>query len=572
MENRNISAKSNFEILASNLSKEERSDILNQIQQDNLELSFSTGESDDNLDKERKKEEKLNLLEKFKQEPLLYRLFLWIKSLLLNSSIETIYNNSVVSSFSKNLDHDFPDMIDCKNKSLLTGFYNALIDLKKAQEFFKPFFDSLEAVPGIFYFHLGACVMPEVVQEIKSSCDLYNYPFEKPLPADIRNIIFTKLNSILAGISSEEKLKMSSFAKEFEHLKLFSKLPLSSAAANFSSGSSHSCSFAQIKEGFDCIAHVVSGGVPCSDTTLSVLFMSCTQKSDLWNSVSSSYEETAKNVSAAMSEISMVNMFSEKIPLEKFGKVVFGNSLYAPMGLSFADLWFQKFREQWKVVLDGRLRQWNKEFRKAEAKKMLAVSFGIPDFPKYPACPWEKTGGDFICKHELSLGFLNWCLKTELPKYKQLLATITLEGKFSIKENMYEFSDMISELNSFLEKNNAFEKRLSASGDYGAEIIQCVSSGRKQDREKLAGLAVEIEENASWLIETFAKFLAGFENLLLALLGEKSTVYYGPLLNLRKIQGADNKEFCELFEKLTRSIKSALEVFQAIGEMESISV
>ena len=101
MENKNLSAKSNFEVLASNLSKEERSDILSQIQQDKLDVSFPSEKSDNQFEQEKRREDKLTLSEKLRQEPLLFRFILWLKSLFLNSSIETVYNNSSWLLFQK---------------------------------------------------------------------------------------------------------------------------------------------------------------------------------------------------------------------------------------------------------------------------------------------------------------------------------------------------------------------------------------------------------------------------------------------------------------------------------------
>ncbi|WP_443977135.1 DUF5312 family protein [Treponema succinifaciens] len=573
MENKNLSAKSNFEVLASNLSKEERSDILSQIQQDKLDVSFPSEKSDNQFEQEKRRENKLTLSEKLRQEPLLFRFILWLKSLFLNSSIETVYNNSVLASLSKNLEHDFPDVIDCKNKLLLSGFYSGLLDLKRVREFFKPSFDSLEQDSGLFYFLLGFTVMPEIVQDIKSSCDVYSYSFEKPLPADIRNILFTKLDGIVSGISSEKKIKMSACSREFERLRMFVKIPLGTVMSKFSSGSSgRTCSFSQIKDDFDSLARILLGRFECSDTTLSVLFMSGIPQKDLWNCSTSSYEEIAEKVNSSSAEISLLNTFAEKLPLKKFGKVISENSLYSPLPLSYSDLWFQKFKEQWKVVLDKRLKMWNKDFKKSEIKKKLKIYFSLEDFPKYPSRPWKKVGADYTEKYESSIGFLNYYLKNEFPKYKQLLSTITLEGKFSIKENMYEFSDMISTLNSIITKNDFLVERLSSSGEYGSEITHYASSEKEPDKEKLRSILFEIEGNALDLADMFAKFLTGFENLLFAMLGEKSTVYYGPLANLNKIMGADNKEFKLNLEKFAHSVKFASEVLQAIIEMENISV
>lgn len=573
MENKNLSAKSNFEVLASSLSKEERSDILSQIQQDKVDVSIPSEKNSARLEQEKRKEDMMTLSEKLKQEPLLFRFILWLKSLFLNSSIENVYNNSVVSSLSKSLDHDFPEIIDCKNKLLLSGFYSGLLDLKRVHEFFKSPFDSADQNFGLFYFMLGSAVMPEIVQQIKSSCDVYSYSFDRALPADIRNILFSKLDGIVSEIPAEKKTQMSACAHEFERLRMFIKFPLGAAMSKFSSGSSgRTCSFSQIKDDFDSLARILSGRFICSDTTLSVLFLSENPQKDLWSCPDASYEEIAEKVKSSSAEISFLNIFAEKIPLKKFGKVIFGNSLYSPLPLSYSDLWFQKFKEQWKSVLEKRIKMWNKDFKKSELKKKLKVCFSLEDFPKYPSRPWKKIGGDYSEKYELAIGFLNYYLKNEYPKYKQLLSTITLEGKFAIKENMYELSDMISALNSIVSKNDFLAESLSSSGEYGSEIAHYASSEKEPDKEKLKSILFEVEGNSLDLADSFAKFLSGFENLLFAMLGEKSTVYYGPLVNLNKIMGADNKEFRKNLEKFAHSIKFASEIFQGIIEMENISV
>lgn len=115
---------------------------------------------------------------------------------------------------------------------------------------------------------------------------------------------------------------MSACSREFERLRMFVKIPLGTVMSKFSSGSSgRTCSFLQIKDDFDSLARILFGGVfECSDTTLSVLFMSGIPQKDLWNCSTSSYEEIAEKVNSSSAEISLLNTFAEKIPLKKFWK------------------------------------------------------------------------------------------------------------------------------------------------------------------------------------------------------------------------------------------------------------
>ena len=73
-------------------------------------------------------------------------------------------------------------------------------------------------------------------------------------------------------------------------------------------------------------------------------------------------------------------------------------------------------------------------------------------------------------------------------------------------------------------------------------------------------------------METFLKAGHTFEILVRAMLGEHSTVYYGPLTNLNKIMGRDNREFRETLERYVHSIKYAVEVLTAMSEVDSMKV
>ena len=95
--------KSNFDILASDLTKKERKDFLNKINPADIEIKIPTAEeSRARMEAEDEKElaanTKKGLEKKFKEEPFLKKFVVWVKSLFLNVSVEELYNNAVVNA------------------------------------------------------------------------------------------------------------------------------------------------------------------------------------------------------------------------------------------------------------------------------------------------------------------------------------------------------------------------------------------------------------------------------------------------------------------------------------------
>ena len=57
-------------------------------------------------------------------------------------------------------------------------------------------------------------------------------------------------------------------------------------------------------------------------------------------------------------------------------------------------------------------------------------------------------------------------------------------------------------------------------------------------------------------------------NLMSGILSEKITAYYGPLVNLMRLGGRDNKEFREKLSKAKFSIDHSYEILQEIEPLD----
>lgn len=573
--------KSNFDILASDLTKKERKDFLNKINPADIEIKIPTAEeSRARMEAEDEKElaanTKKGLEKKFKEEPFLKKFVVWVKSLFLNVSVEELYNNAVVNALAKQIERVYPGLINYRHRYFASKMYQQLSDLKIAQDFFKDKITSMEADSGVFYYLLADTLMPAYMEEIKKICDPFQYSLDRPLGQDTRTTLLNRLDEKLAAIPLDVKNKISVYAQSYEWLRMFCKIPLDSMMSKFSvSSEGRSCLFVQIRHDFNDIARIISAPVSFADEFFKSLFLSSENQADWWNpsGLSLDQDELLKQVESASAEISNVNIFSKNVPVKVLGKIVHGNSLYVPELFSPGDNWFQKFRETWRTIFDRRWRVWNKEFKKEELKKKLKIFFSLNDFQKFPYHPWRKYSLDFPFEYDLSLGFVNYYMKQEYSKYATFLNVVTLEGDFQIKENRHEFTDLVADFNGIMDSIDILVQQVSVGGEFGAEFMRYESSIKnKSHREKLQTVVDEIEESAAKVVDVFISACHKSEILIKAMLGEHTTVYYGPLTNLNKIMGRDNREFRQALEKFSHSVKYASEIMTGIREVDTFKI
>ena len=559
----------NFNRLAADLTRQERFDILDQLKKSKLQLASPLSEEE--IKEKTEAEIKQELETKLKAEPLILRIIIYIKSLFTGVTKEKAYNSFIVTSLTKRLEKQAPSLLDSKKQAVGEQLLDELSELKEIQEFFVPYFKTLKGKMGVFYFILGDMVMPEFGAKVKDSCDVYAFSTDKPLAPETRSYILGKLDALLSDISQQRQDRMLECARSFEWLRAFCELPLKQMVERFTAKADGGlCSYVRMQLNYDELLRVFAYPALCADETLACLLASQEIPADLWAYAYASSEETNAFLKASSSRISTATSGAKKIPLESLGKIIFENALYTAPDNSFGENWMTKFREQWRVVLDRRWRNWNKDYKTGVVKKKIKVYFALSALPDFPASPWKNIKLETPFKHDLTLGFVNYYLQNELPKYRASLDAILTEGEFAIKENRQEFADCVASLDSVTASNDSVLQKASFSGEWGERLgkLETTAEENEGDKKRAEELVRDIEDYVFAYLSSFSNCLKTFQNLLLALLGEKTTVYYGPLANLMKIKGKENKAFRATMEKFVHSVKFADEVLSILQSIE----
>ena len=209
--------KSSFDRLVAGLNAEDRLAMLNRINQmDTQPVQFTV----ENVDKE----QNVSLQKKLQNESFIYKFVLWLRALFDKKTVEQLYGQDLLLSISKKINNRFPGTINYKIRSLDYIFYERLVTIKEAADFFKVYFTYVEENPGDFYVFLSSFVAPELSEKINAQADPFIYPFSKPITPDARTDLAKKLDDILSNMDRDTKQNMYSAVSQANWLYKFSTL------------------------------------------------------------------------------------------------------------------------------------------------------------------------------------------------------------------------------------------------------------------------------------------------------------------------------------------------------------
>ena len=152
--------RNSFDALVSGLSETERVTMLEKMKAagaDNSSLAVSdSSESAPPVPVE----------EQIKHEPFLFRVFLWIKSIFANTSMQVLYNEHRIAQIARSVEKNSPNLMDSKRNMLMSGFYDKLVELKLSADFFRPYMLLSEADENSFLVFLGSLIMSDIEEQI----------------------------------------------------------------------------------------------------------------------------------------------------------------------------------------------------------------------------------------------------------------------------------------------------------------------------------------------------------------------------------------------------------------------
>lgn len=556
-----------FDQLVSTISDDERKSLLNKMQAEKPE---NAGEGEV---VKKKFDEPVSVSERLKKEGLLFRFFLWLKSLVKGVSSIELYKEVRIERISRHMQYKFPGLINVKTESVLNPFYEKLSQLKNAADFFKPYILAVDTDPEEYLSYLGNLVMPDVEKLVGEQCNPYTMPLSTVITPDLRSSFLRKLDGIMETISEKDRSVMYFAVKCEEWIRAFTKINYNAILGKFSSveGGNFSCKIGSLENDINALAQILCNAPDMAEEVVESLYNFATRNNrtisldDAVQSESGEYSEKAKN------QISMIRMFVTTVPLQYLGKIASCDADWIPKSFGSGEDWFIRYKAQWKLIFDKKWETWTRDCKKENLRKKFEEEFKIEKFPLLPNRPWSEIWDGIPFRYELTAGFLYWFFTNIFKVFDSSLKAVMVEGDFSNKDNRLTFQDSYNDIiNSFTTLSN-LNARLLPNGELGQSFKSLQTLGRNSvtGKSKSGTLITAVETEVQTAIKRFGNACRLINPVIQGIFNPSGDKKYGSLSNLMTIQGKDNDKFQEKLNFARKNLELAYEFVSSLEPIDT---
>ena len=560
--------RGSFDELVAGISSDERKYLLAKINQ-NREHSFPL------VQPAREETDGFTLDIKLNSESFLYKLFLWIRSLVSKKHRLEIYNNDLIRTLARKINKNHPGIVDMQNGLILSLFYEKLKELKNAADFFKPYFNIFNENPGKFYVFMSTFIAPEIASSINAEADPYSVPFEKEGTKEVRSSLLKKMEGILKDIPQKSRAVMYDAVKSLNWLKRFSELPYMHFLAQFTAivSETYTCPFTNAQTDFNALASVLSDARSIPNEALEALFLFPQRKGGATVELDQDTEKSMREfLSKSAAGISMVQMFISTVPFFALGKVISSDYDWQIETFGGAEDWFVKFKEEWKIVFDERWESWLRDRKKSQLADVLMENFGILSFPELPYRPWANLWGGVPFRCEMTGGFLYWFATVKYEEVMGVLNVLVLEGVFLNNDNRAEFSEAMNKFAEINHQVQLFGESLNEKGSVGSVFAKLIADHVRtlKGQNMVNSIILNAETSVRGWESSFCDCCRTIEKVLAGILDdEKTDKKYESIQNLMTIKGRENRAYRD---NLQAEREVLLESHKILAEIEPLDL
>lgn len=545
-----------FDRLVAGMTSEERSSMLEKINQDSVSVvQFIETEN-------QVPEKSLSLHLRFKEESFFYRFFLWLRGIIEKRSSEKIYNEDVIASMARRLNRDHPGIVNHRNGLLDTVFYEHLKALKSASDFFKPYFAIIDDSPGDFYVFLSSFVAPELSEKINSEADPFSLDYSAEPTNDTRAMLLKNLDNILKNIDAGSKRDMYTAVSSVNWLRQFTRLPYIHFTSQFTNltGSNYTCPYRNAVNDYAAFAAVFTNILPVKSEVLEAMLM-FSQKKDLTkNAQDKDIERTVKEfLSKTNQYFASIQSFISSVPILKTGKIINADYDWLPGNIEGVEAWFPNFRSHWRKIIDVRWGDWLRERKKKNLENYLKNDFGLSEFPVLTYSPWQALWMRVPFSCELTGGFMSWFSENAYDDMIQTLNEVMMEGVFVRNENRIEYSEGLNLFVQAVSQIRELTDRLAPEGEFGALFDEFATSRLRsfQVQNQIDSMMATTEGEIKDSVRKFSKGSRMMDKCLNGILSDEKDGVHDGLQNLGTIKGSQNRAWKDRLRKIWETLKKA---------------
>ena len=545
-----------FDRLVAGMTSEERSSMLEKINQDSVSVvQFIETEN-------QVPEKSLSLHLRFKEESFFYRFFLWLRGIIEKRSSEKIYNEDVIASMARRLNRDHPGIVNHRNGLLDTVFYEHLKALKSASDFFKPYFAIIDDSPGDFYVFLSSFVAPELSEKINSEADPFSLDYSAEPTNDTRAMLLKNLDNILKNIDAGSKRDMYTAVSSVNWLRQFTRLPYIHFTSQFTNltGSNYTCPYRNAVNDYAAFAAVFTNILPVKSEVLEAMLMFSQKKELTKNAQDKDIERTVKEfLSKTNQYFASIQSFISSVPILKTGKIINADYDWLPGNIEGVEAWFPNFRSHWRKIIDVRWDDWLRERKKKNLENYLKNDFGLSEFPVLTYRPWQALWMRVPFSCELTGGFMSWFSENAYDDMIQTLNEVMMEGVFVRNENRIEYSEGLNLFVQAVSQIRELTDRLAPEGEFGALFDEFATSRLRsfQVQNQIDSMMATTEGEIKDSVRKFSKGSRMMDKCLNGILSDEKDGVHDGLQNLGTIKGSQNRAWKDRLRKIWETLKKA---------------
>lgn len=545
-----------FDRLVAGMTSEERSSMLEKINQDSVSVvQFIETEN-------QVPEKSLSLHLRFKEESFFYRFFLWLRGIIEKRSSEKIYNEDVIASMARRLNRDHPGIVNHRNGLLDTVFYEHLKALKSASDFFKPYFAIIDDSPGDFYVFLSSFVAPELSEKINSEADPFSLDYSAEPTNDTRAMLLKNLDNILKNIDAGSKRDMYTAVSSVNWLRQFTRLPYIHFTSQFTNltGSNYTCPYRNAVNDYAAFAAVFTNILPVKSEVLEAMLMFSQKKNLTKNAQDKDIERTVKEfLSKTNQYFASIQSFISSVPILKTGKIINADYDWLPGNIEGVEAWFPNFRSHWRKIIDVRWDDWLRERKKKNLENYLKNDFGLSEFPVLTYRPWQALWMRVPFSCELTGGFMSWFSENAYDDMIQTLNEVMMEGVFVRNENRIEYSEGLNLFVQAVSQIRELTDRLAPEGEFGALFDEFATSRLRsfQVQNQIDSMMATTEGEIKDSVRKFSKGSRMMDKCLNGILSDEKDGVHDGLQNLGTIKGSQNRAWKDRLRKIWETLKKA---------------
>ena len=546
-----------FDKLVAGLSKQDRMDMLNSINQ-NLSPAVTF---DDNEIKEN--DSSFSLHAKYTQESFFYRIILWFRSIFYKKTTEILYNEDLIAALARRVNKNHSGLVNHKNKLLDSIFFQQLKSLKESADFFKPYFMIVDENPGDFYVFLSSFINPELTEKINANADPFSLDFEVEPNIEIKKKLLKKLDELLEEMGKSDKTSLYEAITALNWLKEFSYLPFIHFTSQFTNltDNLYTCPYKNAQIDYDKFAAVLMNSHEITNELLESLFL-FSQRKDLSKKVKSEdIQEAVKQfIRTANQNLAKIQVFLSAIPVIKIGKIINENYDWTPGNTGGVEGWFPVFRSQWRKIIDLRWADWVRERKKNLISVSMQKDFGLEEFPVMKERPWllfwDRT--PFSC--ELTGGFLSWFVEEKFAEYETILTDVITEGIFERSQNKTEFSDGYNLFCDACRDMMSLLERLSEKGEIGTIFVSIKKNHIHsfQSQNQVEALLTTIENEIHDITKNFIKGSRILDAVMHGFFDSENDSIHFSLQNFNNIKGSQNMNWREKLANVRKGLNKCI--------------